>query len=63
MAEVASGKAGAAALMGPSSLMMRLTMPRAGRPVIRLVSAVPSSREAFSAVRCGAAIVDSGQNR
>jgi len=40
MADVAKGKAGTAALMGPSSLMMRFTMPRAGRPVNRLVSAV-----------------------
>jgi ABC-type nitrate/sulfonate/bicarbonate transport system ATPase subunit len=37
------GNAGAAELIGPRSRMMRLTMPRAGRPVNTLVSAVSSS--------------------
>ena len=38
-------------------------MPRAGRPVIRLVSAVPSSRADLSAARCGAEIFASGHHR
>ena len=36
----AVGNAGARSLIGPSSRISRLTMPRAGRPVNRLVSAV-----------------------
>ena len=40
MAAVAKGKAGAAALRGPSSRIKRLTMPRAGRPENRVVKAV-----------------------
>ena len=40
-------------MIGPISRITRLTMPRAGRPVIRLVSAVPSSRAPCSAARCG----------
>ena len=39
-AAVASGNAGASALIGPSSRIARLTMPRAGRPENTLVSAV-----------------------
>ena len=39
-AAAASGKAGAGALIGPSSRMRRFTMPRAGRPVKTLVTAV-----------------------
>ena len=45
-AAVASGNAGAASQSGPSSRMTRLTMPRAGRPVKTLVSAVCSGRVA-----------------
>jgi hypothetical protein len=40
IAETASGKAGVALLMGPSSLMRRFTIDRAGRPVKRFVNAV-----------------------
>ncbi len=49
----ASGNSGATSLTGPISRITRLMTPRAGRPVIRLVIAVPSSRAAFSAARCG----------
>ena len=40
MADPANGNAGAARLIGPSSRMMRLTIPRAGRPVKIFVSDV-----------------------
>lgn len=40
MAAVAKGKAGGALLIGPSSCIRRFTMPRAGRPLNTLVSAV-----------------------
>ena len=40
---VAVGKAGARSEIGPSSRIKRLTMPRAGRPVNRLVRAVGRS--------------------
>ena len=39
-AAVASGNAGAAAFKGPNSRMRRLTMPRAGRPLNKVVKAV-----------------------
>jgi hypothetical protein len=51
MADVASGNGGAAALIGPSSLMRRFTIPRAGPPVKRLVSAVTRAASLFSAAR------------
>jgi hypothetical protein len=63
MAEVASGNAGGALLTGPSSRITRLTMPRAGRPVNRLVSAVWRAASDFSAARCTAVIVASGHSR
>src|SRR5215471_9496839 len=59
----ASGNAGATSLMGPSSRMMRLIKPRAGRPLRTLVSTVLSSRAARNAARCGGNILASGQNR
>jgi hypothetical protein len=37
---VANGNSGASGLIGPSSRIKRLTMPRAGRPVNRLLTAV-----------------------
>src|SRR5215203_977421 len=63
MAEVAKGKVGTAADMGPSSLMMRLTMPRAGRPEKRFVSAVWRAASLFRAARWTALVVHSGQSR
>src|SRR3970282_2486849 len=63
MAAVAKGKAGGAALIGPSSLMMRFTIPRAGRPVKRFVSAVWRGASLFSAARCTALVVGSGGRR
>ncbi len=63
MAEVASGKAGAAPLIGPSSLMIRFTIARAGRPVKRLVSAVWRAASLFNAARCTTLVVASGQSR
>jgi hypothetical protein len=39
----ASGKDGASLVIGPSSRITRLTIPRAGRPVITLVMAVIES--------------------
>ena len=57
----ASGKSGAIELIGPISRITRLIKPRAGLPVIRLVSTVPSSRADLSAARCGGNTVDSGQ--
>ncbi len=50
MAAVAKGKAGAAGLIGPSSFIIRFTIPRAGRPVKRFVSAVCRAASLFSAV-------------
>ena len=40
MAEAANGKAGAAPLIGPTSLMTRFTIARAGLPVNTFVRAV-----------------------
>ena len=40
MAEAANGKAGAAGLIGPTSLMTRFTIPSAGRPVNTFVRTV-----------------------
>ena len=59
MADVANGKAGGAALIGPSSRMMRFTMPRAGRPVNRFVSAVMRAASLFNAARWTALVVAS----
>ena len=61
MAAVASGKAGATGLSGPSSRITRLTMPLAGRPVKRRVSAVWRAASLCSAARCTALVVASGQ--
>ena len=47
----ASGKAGADGDIGPTSRMILLTMPRAGRPVKTLVSAVSCSLAASKALR------------
>ena len=62
-ADVASGNAGAKRLIGPSSLIKRLTMPRAGRPENKLVRAVWRALALLSAARCTALVVDSGQRR
>ena len=51
IADVANGKAGADALIGPNSLMMRFTIPRAAPPLKRLVSAVTRAASLFSAMR------------
>ena len=60
----ASGKAGASGEIGPSSRITRLTMPRAGRPVKTLVSAVLVAGVARAApARWSGAIVASGQKR
>ena len=50
IADTASGNAGAGPI-GPISRMMRLTIPRAGRPVKRLVSAVRAAASLASAAR------------
>ena len=63
MAAAASGKAGTASRSGPSSRIKRLTMPRAGRPVNRLVSAVWRAPSPCSAARCKALVVASGHSR
>jgi hypothetical protein len=63
MAEVASGNAGAALFIGPSSFMTWFMIPRAGRPVNRFVSAVWRAALLFSAARCTALMVASGHNR
>src|SRR5262249_44116905 len=62
-APAASGNSGATSDIGPTSRIRRLMMPRAGRPVMRLVNAVPSSRADLSAARCGAEIFASGHHR
>src|SRR5262252_3973598 len=51
IAEVARGNAGAAALIGPSSFMIRFTILRAGRPVKMLVRAVWRAASLFRAAR------------
>src|SRR5262249_9957695 len=51
IAEVAKGNAGAAALIGPRSVMIGFTMPRAGRPVKMLVRAVWRAASVFRAAR------------
>ena len=61
-AAAANGKAGTAALMGPSSRMRRFTMPRAGPPVKRFVTAVARPASLASAARCTALVVASGQS-
>ena len=58
MAEAASGNAGAAALIGPSSRTTRLTMPRAGLPVNTFVIAVCRAPLALQRVA-----VDAGRGR
>jgi len=63
MRAAANGNAGAAALIGPSSRMTRFTMPRAGRPVKRLVTAVTRAASDFSACRCSGVVVASGHSR
>ena len=63
MALPASGKGGTPSGSGPSSRMMRLTMPRAGRPEKRLVSAVWRAASLFSAARCNGVVSASGQRR
>ena len=63
MALAAKGKAGAIELIGPNSFMRRLTIPRAGRPLKRLVSAVWRAASLFSAARCTGLVVASGQSR
>jgi hypothetical protein len=62
-APAASGKAGATFDIGPTSRMTRLTMDRAGRPVITLVTVVLSSRADDKAARCGAEIFASGHHK
>ena len=62
-APAAGGNSGAIGLIGPNSRSRRLTMPRAGRPVIRLVTVVSSSLTFCNAARCGGEIFDSGQCR
>jgi hypothetical protein len=44
MAEAADGKSGAAGLIGPTSLIIRFTIPRAGRPVNTLVNGLSQHR-------------------
>lgn len=68
IADAAKGNGGAALLMGPSSRMMRFTIPRAGPPEKRFVKAVwPAAElfdvEFFKAARWTALVVDSGQSR
>ena len=63
MAAVANGKSGAAALIGPSVCISRFTMPRAGLPVNRLVSAVWRAAALLSAARWTALVLASGQSR
>src|SRR6516162_9579175 len=62
-APAASGNSGATSDIGPTSRIRRLMMPRAGRPVMRLVNAVPSSRADLSAARCAVEIFASGHHR
>ena len=63
-APAASGNCGGLSETGPTSRISRLTMPRAGRPVNRLVSAVasllPASR---SACRCSSGTFASGERK
>ena len=63
MPAVASGNAGAFGLIGPSSRMTRLTMPRAGLPLKRLVRAVSLACGESRALRWVAEVVASGQQR
>ena len=63
MAAVASGNAGALGLSAPSSRITRFTMPRAGRPVNRLVSAVWRAASLCSAARWMALVVASAHSR
>jgi hypothetical protein len=63
IAVVASGNSGASALIGPSSRMIRFTMLRAGRPLKTFVHAVTRAASLFSAARCSALVVASGQSR
>ncbi|MOA46077.1 hypothetical protein D3C78_1685440 [compost metagenome] len=59
----ASGNAGARGDSGPVSRISRLTMPRAGRPVNRLVSAVVSAWGLRKAARWAGATLASGVYR
>ena len=59
MAPFASGNFGASALIGPNSRMMRFMMPRAGRPVNRLVGALWCAASLLSAARWMALVVAS----
>ena len=58
-----AGKAGAASFIGPCSRMKRLTRPRAGRPVKRLVSRVALSLAWRSAARCSGVVNACGVNK
>jgi hypothetical protein len=62
-APVARGNAGAAALIGPTSLMSRFMIPRAGLPVNTFVRAVWWAASLFSAARWTALVVASGHSR
>jgi hypothetical protein len=62
MAPMAKGKAGIVVPIGPSSLITRFTIARAGRPVKRFVSAVFLAASLFSAEQCTALVVASGQS-
>src|SRR6266478_8808530 len=57
------GNAGASPEIGPTSRITRLTTPRAGRPVMTLVTTVESSRAWPNADRAGAINLDSGQRK
>ena len=59
---IAIGNAGGRSESGPRSRISRLTMPRAGRPVKRLVIAVARSGAA-RALRCTAGMFASGVTR
>ena len=63
MAAVAVGKAGALGHSGPSPCITRLTMPRAGRPVNRVVSAVCCAAGLCNAARWMVLVVASGHSR
>ena len=58
-AAVAKGKLGACAFRGPNWRMKLFTMPRAGRPLNRLVKAVCCADEDIKAWRCRALVVAS----
>lgn len=58
----ASGNCGAIGFIGPHSRIKRFTMPRAGLPEKRFVSAVIRAPSLFSAARWTALVVASGQS-